>query len=314
MAAARQSPIYPSLAWRTLWRRDTASHPGDRGSHRAPHDNTGSLTATLRRENRLLRRSRRWRRQRQTTAQHERWHERNILDAGTRASAALSLTSPAVLVLKSSPRRNRNALSSRHTESLATHTCTDTRASTRAYTHATSYVYNALHYAARSGVRRSVVSQRRARGDTHGTFKKVNAASRSSLLYIYIHIYRDVHIYIYTRIYIFFFFTRDSSGMIVICMHIQHFTKLAICAYVFCCTRDTKFNNSSNGGDDSDVASHTPWRSHGLLFYLALVQAERHLTALRLLSVSYDVYSAAHRPTSHGSRRDHPRFSLSFPY
>lgn len=74
----------------------------------------------------------------------------------------------------------------------------------------------------------------------------------------------DVHIYI--------FLTRDLSKMIVIyTSHIRHFTRDTR-TDVSRCIRDTKFNNSSGGGDDSDVASHTPWRSHGLLFCLALVQ------------------------------------------
>jgi len=38
--------------------------------------------------------------------------------------------------------------------------------------------------------------------------------------------------------------------------------------WMFRCTRDTEFNSSDD--DDSDVVSHTPWRSHGLLC-LALV-------------------------------------------
>jgi len=122
--------------------------------------------------------------------------------------------------------------------------------------------------ARRNDVQRSVVSRMtRARRDT----VLLKKATRHRVLHFHTYVYMDVHIYI--------FVTRDSSGPIVTyTSRIRHFAKLTTrMTDVSRCTRDTKFNNGSDGGDDSDVASHTPWRSHGL-FCLALVQAERHLT------------------------------------
>lgn len=125
MAAARQSPIYPSLSWRTsLSRREPL------GARRtALYDAlSGPLTATPRRTEgrsqgeingdrttdgraRIDYDDKDEKEEDNTTNGDTTERENLKRDTGTRPHSR-----PTVLVLKSSPRRNRNALSSRRTQ------------------------------------------------------------------------------------------------------------------------------------------------------------------------------------------------------
>jgi len=207
MAAACQSPIYPSLAWRTLLRRGPPR--ATRGSPRSRC--TGSLTATLSDAGtgRTVAR-------RRAHGDHNGDDTRNddtseILDAGKRARrvgrtlaarwpdgirTAKKLTSLGTVThsLLDTQKRKYGGTLATH---MRTHIHHVARASRRARARGLVRVHAALHRASRRGAERSGAERNgaatvvprthtRARAEAHGTFWKRRRNAASLALYIYV--------------------------------------------------------------------------------------------------------------------------------